>query len=342
MKILVADDSKTARHSLRTSLEKWGFEVIEAVDGDEAWSLLGGPNPPRIAIIDWMMPGTDGLELCRRLQQRSRGPLVYTILLTSRREEQDLVQALEAGAHSFLSKPTSEAALRSYINVGRRLVESDDKRKLSERTLRLVIESVAEGILIFSPEPRLVDANQRAVEMFGMDPNDYGGFLFSPLYPKSIELRESSIFQAILSGGEFRDEWTKGPTAEKAPQFLEVYCRGMVLEGQNFLLCVVRDITRSKHEEGQRLHAEKLNAAMETAGAACHELNQPLQAMLTGLEVGLMHTDDGSEINGRLLAIREACLRMAGITRQLQRITDYQTKQYIGEKIILDLDRSTR
>ncbi|MCP4350539.1 MAG: response regulator [Desulfobacterales bacterium] len=127
MKVLIADDDSMTRIALRRNLQKWGYEVAEAKDGLEAWNALCGENPPRIAILDWMMPETDGVEICGKLMERKKGPFVYTILLTSRNKKEDLVFALENGAHNFQSKPISMEEVRGHVNVGRHLVEADDK-----------------------------------------------------------------------------------------------------------------------------------------------------------------------------------------------------------------------
>ena len=129
MKVLVADDSPTTRFALRKNLLDWGYEVVEACDGEEAWSALRGEDPPRIAVLDWMMPDLDGVDIAKRLNDQDGGPFVYTILLTSRTDKQDMVFALENGAHNFQSKPIAPEELRSHVNVGRRLVEADDKLK---------------------------------------------------------------------------------------------------------------------------------------------------------------------------------------------------------------------
>lgn len=129
MKVLVADDSPTTRFALRKNLRDWGYEVVEAADGEEAWQALNQDDPPRIAVLDWMMPGIDGVVICKRLHERQGGPFIYTILLTSRSDKQDLIFALANGAHNFQSKPTSPEELRSHVSVGRRLVEADDKLK---------------------------------------------------------------------------------------------------------------------------------------------------------------------------------------------------------------------
>lgn len=126
MKVLVADDRPTTRFVLKKKLGEWGYDVIEAADGARAWQLLNEKDPPRIAILDWIMPEMDGVTICRKLKERE-GVFIYTILLTSKSEKQDLIYALENGAHNFQSKPISPEELRSHVNVGKHLVEADDK-----------------------------------------------------------------------------------------------------------------------------------------------------------------------------------------------------------------------
>ncbi|MBF0450472.1 MAG: response regulator [Candidatus Magnetomorum sp.] len=129
IKILIADDRPTTRYMLKKNLCEWGYDVVEATDGTEAWKLLQIEPFPRIAILDWMMPGIDGVEICKKLQKDKSLPFIYTILLTSKKEREDLVYALENGAHNFQSKPFSPAELRSHLNVAKRLVEADDQLK---------------------------------------------------------------------------------------------------------------------------------------------------------------------------------------------------------------------
>lgn len=135
VRILIADDERVSRTLLMRVVESWGYRTVEADNGDAAWAILNGPDPPRIAIIDWMMPGLDGVQICHRLQNRTEAPLIYTILLTSKADDQALVHALEQGAHDFQSKPPNPGELRARLLVGRRLVESDDR--LTESLARM-------------------------------------------------------------------------------------------------------------------------------------------------------------------------------------------------------------
>jgi len=141
MKLLIADDELSTRILLRHCAARWGYEVVEAADGLEAMTLLRGQEPPRIAVLDWMMPGLDGVEICSRLNLPGGGPLTYIILLTGRSDKEDVVHALDQGAHDFLSKPVHIGELHSRITVGRRLVEAHDRLieldKIKDRFLRI-------------------------------------------------------------------------------------------------------------------------------------------------------------------------------------------------------------
>jgi two-component system sensor histidine kinase/response regulator len=123
MKILIAEDDPTFRHLLEETLARWGYEVIVARDGNEAWGALRGGAPPRLAILDWLMPGVDGPELCRKVRKEVQEPYTYIILLTSQQKEEDLVVGMEAGADDYITKPLKTNELRVRLNAGRRIVE---------------------------------------------------------------------------------------------------------------------------------------------------------------------------------------------------------------------------
>lgn len=122
MRVLIADDDSISRMVLRNLLIKWGYEPIEAVDGLQAWEILQGDDSPRLALVDWMMPGMDGPELCRKLRQLSQIDYHYVILLTSRDSKEDLVDGLNAGADDYITKPYSAQELEVRLRVGKRIV----------------------------------------------------------------------------------------------------------------------------------------------------------------------------------------------------------------------------
>src|SRR5437660_12139641 len=116
MRILRAEDSKVYRHLVTAFLRDWGFEVVIANDGSEARKLLQKPDAPRLAVVDWVLPGIDGVELCRRIRHRDlTEPYIYTLLLTSKSQQQDLLDAMQAGADDFLIKPFDAPELRAPL-----------------------------------------------------------------------------------------------------------------------------------------------------------------------------------------------------------------------------------
>jgi signal transduction histidine kinase len=123
MKALIADDDVTTRRMLRVVLLRWGYEVVEAADGTEAWEHFMGPSPAALAILDWTMPGVSGPDLCRRLRSRGQVAGPYVILLTARSHWKDVVLGLEAGADDFVAKPYQVEELRARVAVGRRIVD---------------------------------------------------------------------------------------------------------------------------------------------------------------------------------------------------------------------------
>jgi len=126
MKILIADDDSTFRSVLAGVLDKQGHEVISTEDGEAAWRVMKEPDAPRLAILDWVMPGMDGLEVVRRVRARPTDRPPHLILLTSKTKMAELIAGLDAGANDYLTKPFDPGELRARIAVGRRVVELED------------------------------------------------------------------------------------------------------------------------------------------------------------------------------------------------------------------------
>lgn len=135
MKILIAEDEPVSRRIIQSLLVKWGYEVVVTHNGVEAWEALQSEEAPSLVILDWMMPGMDGAEVCRRVRQADRLKPIYIILLTAKDRKEDLVVGLQAGADDFISKPFDVRELRARIQVGQRVVEL--QRALADRVKEL-------------------------------------------------------------------------------------------------------------------------------------------------------------------------------------------------------------
>ncbi len=139
MKILIAEDNPTSRRILKAVLVKWNYDVISACDGNEAWEKLQDEDAPRLIVLDWMMPGINGVEICRRLRRKDGVEPMYIILLTARDDKNDIVEGLTAGADDYIAKPFDKDELRARIDVGRRVVELQTAL-LEKEKLQVVFE----------------------------------------------------------------------------------------------------------------------------------------------------------------------------------------------------------
>jgi diguanylate cyclase (GGDEF)-like protein len=133
--VLIAEDDRVSRNLLERVLVKWGYEVVVTCDGAEAWEALQGREVPPLAILDWMMPELDGVEVCRRVRELDLPDPPYIILLTARGGKGDIVAGLDAGANDYVGKPFDREELRARLEVGRRFAELNQRLLETQRIL---------------------------------------------------------------------------------------------------------------------------------------------------------------------------------------------------------------
>jgi DNA-binding response OmpR family regulator len=135
MKILIAEDDPVSRRLLEVTLAGWNYEVQVTSDGRSACQALEADAPPRLALLDWMLPEMDGLEICRRVRSTTAGRGIYIILLTARARKEDVIAGLDGGADDYITKPFDRDELRARLRAGRRIVEL--QLSLAERMAEL-------------------------------------------------------------------------------------------------------------------------------------------------------------------------------------------------------------
>jgi diguanylate cyclase (GGDEF)-like protein len=133
---LIAEDDPIFRHLLERWLEKWNYRVTAVENGLDAWNLLQQPYAPQMVVLDWMMPGMDGVELCERIRGNPQGPYRYVLLLTVKDEKQDVIAGLEAGADDYLTKPFDVNELRARVRSGKRILDLQDALLRTQEALQ--------------------------------------------------------------------------------------------------------------------------------------------------------------------------------------------------------------
>jgi len=236
VKILVAEDDPTSRRLLEALLAKWEFEVISVSQGEAAWEILRQKDAPRMAILDWMMPGMDGVEVCRQVRKRGEAPHIYIIFLTAKGQKSEIVEGLEAGADDYLSKPFDSYELHARLRAGRRMVEMQDQLLAARDALQEeVIHDSVTGLLnrpgaLSVLERELARADRMnstvAVAMIDIDRfktiNDTYGHMAGDAVLREVGRRLSSIVRrydaigryggdeliAVISGCDESGAWT--------------------------------------------------------------------------------------------------------------------------------------
>jgi len=217
MRILIAEDDAVSRRLLERKLAMWGYQVLTCSDGTGAWEVLQGEDSPNLAVLNWMMPGMDGVQICREVRKLKRTKYIYIILLTARDQKEDIVEGIEAGADDYVTKPFNPHELNVRVRAGRRILDM----------------------------------------------------------------------------------------------------------------------------QSELLKQEKLRGVFEMAGATCHEFNQPMQVVSGYSELLLKQIPEDSPLYAKVARIKEAAEAMALITRKLQQITRYETREYFDGVKIIDIDKAS-
>ncbi len=162
MKILIGDDSLTQRVMLEAIVSKWGFDAVLAEDGQQAWDILSAADAPRLVLLDWEMPGIDGLEVCRRARARQDRDPPYILLLTARSETADIVAGLDAGANDYIQKPFENNELHARLRVGARML--DLQRALIDAREALEFQASHDDLTGLLNRGAIMQAAEQAVE----------------------------------------------------------------------------------------------------------------------------------------------------------------------------------
>ncbi len=165
-KILVADDDPICRHAVVDCLTMWGHEVIAVEDGLQAWSELQKENSPELAILDWIMPRMNGIQLLQQLRTHHREPYTYVLLLTAKTDTKDLLQGLGAGADDYLMKPFDVQELEARLRVGKRIIDREQRTRSAAFEQ---LEAMHDPLTGIYNRTAIVDALRRELARAGRD-----------------------------------------------------------------------------------------------------------------------------------------------------------------------------
>ena len=132
MKIMLVEDSPIERHQVGSYLQEWNLNYVAVDNGTDAWKILQSPDAPSLVLLDWILPGLDGIELCRKIRTLgANGSYIYTVMLTAKDRKQDLLTAMAAGADDYLAKPVDPSELKAQILVAKRILDLQESLRFA-------------------------------------------------------------------------------------------------------------------------------------------------------------------------------------------------------------------
>jgi two-component system, cell cycle response regulator len=247
MKVLVADDSLVMRRLLESTLAGWGYEVVSAKDGREAWVSLQEQDSPRLAILDWMMPVYSGLELCRLTRQLDRQDYTYIILLTSRGLREDIVEGLSAGADDYVVKPFDQHELEVRLRAGRRIIELQAQLVKAQAALRE--QATRDALTKAWNRGSILEILEHELERGRREQRSLG-----------LMMMDLDHFKLVNDGyGHLTGDYVLREAAHRMTMTMRSYDSFGRYGGEEFLIVVP-----GSDESSLRAHAERLRAAIES------------------------------------------------------------------------------
>jgi two-component system, cell cycle sensor histidine kinase and response regulator CckA len=317
MKILLVEDHPGSRRNLQRLIAKRGHEVTAVASAEQAEAALAKESFPFL-ILDWMLPGKSGVDLCRELRGWPNGDEMFILLVTAKSDTEDLEQALEAGANDYLTKPLDVGLLDVRISVAERqireLTERNQARAAlleSARTMTNILEKTTDGFFAVDSEWKLIYVNAAAEAIFGRKRDELIGGVLWERFPE-------------LVGSVFQENYEKAMAEKVAIEFEASDSSGKTwydvhaYRSNGGVSVFFRDISERKKSETERLTTSKLESLGTLAGGIAHDLNNIL-TVISG-NIGLAQIEapvDSGSLLGFLSKAGQAAQHAAHLSSQL-------------------------
>jgi PAS domain S-box-containing protein len=317
MKILLVEDHAGSRRNLQRLIAKRGHEVVAVGSAEEAEAALAADRFPFL-ILDWMLPGKSGVDLCRELRTQPSGDEMFILLVTARADTTDLEQALEAGANDYLTKPLDLDLLNVRISVAERqireLAERNQARAAlqdSARTMTNILENTTDGFFAVDSEWELTYLNAEAEKMIGRKREELLGGLLWELFPELVGSVFQTNYEKVMAE-QVAMEFEASDASGKS--WFEVHA----YPSNGGISVFFRDISERKKTESERLTKSKLESLGTLAGGIAHDLNNIL-TVISG-NIGLAQIEapaDSGNLLGFLSKAGQAAQHAAHLSSQL-------------------------
>ena len=317
MKILLVEDHAGSRRNLQRLIARRGHEVMAVGSAEEAEAALAAGSFPFL-ILDWMLPGKSGVDLCRQLRAQPNGDEMFILLVTARADTTDLEQALEAGANDYLTKPLDVGLLNVRISVAERqireLMERNQARAAlqeSAQTMTNILEKTTDGFFAVDSQWKLTYVNAEAETMVGRKRDELLGGLLWEKFPELVGSLSQANYEKVMAE-KLAIEFEAGDSSGQT--WFEVHA----YPSNGGISVFFRDISERKKTESERLTKSKLESLGTLAGGIAHDLNNIL-TVISG-NIGLAQIEapaDSGNLLGFLSKAGQAAQHAAHLSSQL-------------------------
>ncbi|MFB3916750.1 MAG: response regulator [Terriglobales bacterium] len=338
IKILVAEDDPVQRRTLAAALERWGYVPVVTSDGEQAWQVAQQEDAPPLAILDWIMPGLNGVELCRRLRKGPRS-YTYVLLLTSKDQPQDVEDGLEQGADDYIKKPVNLQELKAHIGAGLRIVELQRRLGLayeaareSARKCRELFDNANDVILTLAADGSITSANRMAESLTGYSQAELESIgLGRLLAPEDAERARAALAATENECGRSRFDM-RIMTKNGRSLMLDASARVVYEAGAaRGMQVIARDVTEPRAMEAQLRDAYKMEAVGRLAAGLAHEFNNVLMIIRSNCELLQMRLRHLVEEQKYMQRINQANERGA---RLIQQLLAFSGKQFSVPRLL--------
>src|SRR3954470_10861005 len=317
MKILLVEDHADSRRNLQRLIERRGHEVTAVASAEEAEKAMVGQRFAFL-ILDWMLPGKSGVDLCRELRARERGDEMFILLVTARGDTEDLQQALDAGANDYLTKPLDLGLLNIRLSVAERQIRdlrerNEARAALQESASKMasVLENTTDGFFSVDPHWHFTYLNAEAEVLMARKREELIGASLWEKFPQAIGSAFDNNFRRVMDDHEVLEFEASSPDGKR---WFEVHA----YPSEGGMSVFFRDVTERKRSDGERLTTSKLESLGTLAGGIAHDLNNIL-TVISG-NIGLAQIEapnDGGSLLSFLSKAGQAAQHAAHLSSQL-------------------------
>lgn len=320
--ILIVDDEQTNIKLVKAMLMPEPYLLIEAVNGENALECVEDARPDLI-LLDVMMPGIDGYEVCRRLKQDEKTRIIPVVMVTALKEKKHRIKAIEAGADDFLTKPVDQTELRVRVKSLLRIKSYHEALRRSEEKHRLILDANPDPIILYDMEGKVTYLNSAFTSVFGWTMDEFIGRSMEGFVPDEVRSETKALSDKVLAGERLSGFETR--RTSKDGDLIPVSISGAAYHDQDGspvgIIINLRDITETKKIEVRLQRAHKMEAVGTLAGGVAHDLNNILSGLVSYPELLLMDIAEESPLKKPVLTIQKAGEKAAAIVQDLLTLT---------------------